>query len=128
MPILPSPLASSSSLLCHLTVVQQMQESIHTVKSSAPLGHGDHADRAWSLAWNPATGVPGIPLSFHFFVSGSVLNGVFMGCRQFWMKRTPEPSDRALGPHLGSYWPLQASMPPLQFGKMLEAITNVLPV
>ncbi|TQE00905.1 hypothetical protein C1H46_013445 [Malus baccata] len=46
----------------------------------------------------------------------------------FWMKRTPEPSDRALDPHMGSYWPLQASMPPLQFGKMLEAITNVLPV
>ncbi|KAM1115474.1 hypothetical protein TB2_038539 [Malus domestica] len=95
-----------------------------------------HTDRVWSLAWNPATGVARIPLSFlslpaaaiRPFVIGNKTPPLLGIVRQFWMKRTPEPSNRALDPHMGSYWPLQASMPPLQFRKMLEAITNVLPV
>ncbi|KAL2953707.1 hypothetical protein AAZX31_19G180200 [Glycine max] len=42
----------------------------------------------------------------------------------FWMKRTLELFDLVLGHRRVSYWPLQASMPSLPFGKMLVVILS----
>lgn len=46
-------------------------------------------------------------------------------CRQFWKRHTQELFDPVPGRHLGNYWPQQALMPLLPFGKTLGVILNV---
>jgi len=48
-----------------------------------------------------------------------------MKCRRFWKRHKLEPFDLARGHRRENCWQLQASMPPLPFGKMLVVILSV---